>query len=410
MGRLRFSLLTALILTLLLVFPQYRSRPTQASSSSRDLVVKLALGFNIDFLIQQLGLAKNGEIKSENRIRINVPTNIDINKVVDLLKLFSDVLVIESDTDITVPVPDPREPINFTGGTAQILGSDPSSFDNQALVAFLQLESARAYSRGGGVKVAVIDTGIDLLHPRFAGRIASGGLDLVDFDSIPQDEAGGVGSGHGTFVAGLVLLVAPDAQILPIRVMSPSGVGRAFAVALAIRHAVDQGAKVINLSMGTYQRTDVVSAAIKYAMNNNCLVLAAAGNNNLEINTIYPAADINVLSIAATNLSDQKATFSNYSGKVALSAPGVDLVSTFPGGLYARWSGTSFATPLVAAESAMLLAALPADKRDDSDVKSILFKPESLVSINVFNPPEYQGKLGKGRIAPLLALQQALQY
>ena len=105
---------------------------------------------------------------------------------------------------------------------------------------------------GEGVKVAVIDTGIDLDHPGFAGRLAPAGewRDYVDGDDFPMDEPGGAGFGHGTAVAGIIVQVAPNATILPIRVLAPDGRGDVDDVVTAIDHAITVGAQVINLSLG----------------------------------------------------------------------------------------------------------------------------------------------------------------
>src|SRR5262249_32352644 len=259
----------------------------------------------------------------------------------------------EVNSEMDSPFISQGQPQNFQGGTPIILGPDSTPYTFQPLVSFFQLNSAQALSRGQNVKVAIIDTGIDLLHPRFAGHIASGGFDFLDNDTLPNDECCGGSYGHGTFVAGLVLLMAPDAQILPIRILNPNGMGNTFDLAAAIRYAADQGAKVINLSLGTdTQRPNTVHDALVYAQGKGCVINAAAGNENDGSGNMYPANEGgNVLGSGATDFSYKKAGFSNYGGCVELNAPGVNLISTFPGGLYALWSGTSFSTPQMSGEA-----------------------------------------------------------
>ena len=124
----------------------------------------------------------------------------------------------------------------------------------------INLPAAQAISKGAGVKVAVLDTGIDKTHPLFAGKLLPG-RDFVDNDNDPSEVGtSGVGAyGHGTHVAGIVLMVAPDAKIIPIRVLDQNGVGNVWTLSKALNYAAnpdgnpatDDGANIINLSLGT---------------------------------------------------------------------------------------------------------------------------------------------------------------
>src|SRR5262249_18433634 len=146
--------------------------------------------------------------------------------------------------------------------------------------------------------------------------------------------------------------------------------------------------------LGTDEQPLVMRRSISYAQNRGCVIVAAAGNSNSNVNSVFPASFGPVYSVAATDFNDKKATFSNYGQTISVSAPGVNLVSAFPGGFYASWSGTSFAAPLVSAESALLLSS----KTTNSNTAQRLIS-QSAVIIETTSPH----LLGSGRIAPLCA-------
>jgi thermitase len=225
------------------------------------------------------------------------------------------------------------------------------------------------------VKVAVVDTGVEYDHPDLAGNIAELGPDFYSGDLDPRDE-----NGHGTHVAGTigaqgnngvgVTGVNWDVGLMPIRVLGPTGSGTTAMIASGFAYAAQHGAKVVNASLGgaTFDPTlaDTISAAA------GTLFVVAAGNggadrvaddNDLSGQQIYPCsyAFANVLCVAATDLSDALASFSNYGAtSVDLAAPGVRIGSTYVGGTYVQNQGTSMATPHVAGVAALLLASNPA--------------------------------------------------
>ena len=164
---------------------------------------------------------------------------------------------------------------------AYIDGQSPPDFFGQPSLPRLHLAEAQRVSRGWGVRVAVIDTGIDFNHPAFAGRILYPNFDFVDNDGNPQEVMGGTGSGHGTFVSGLVALTAPGSLIMPLRAFGPDGSGTSFNLAKAIRFAADNGAQVINMSFGLLDRDKLIEDALEYAYQRVYMV-AAAGNDNLN--------------------------------------------------------------------------------------------------------------------------------
>lgn len=239
---------------------------------------------------------------------------------------------------------------------------------------------------GDDVVVAIIDSGVDYNHRdlknqmwKNSDEIAGDGIDNDnngyiddvrgwDFtadDNKPLDE-----NGHGTHVAGIVAAaqnnygatgIAHDAKIMPIRVLDDAGDGDFSRLARGIYYAVDNGADIINLSVGGEYNYSV-RAAIAYANSNGVLVVAATGNGALE-QPLYPArhsaAMSNVISVGAHNTNDARAWFSNYvgeSGAIQVDAPGVNVYSTLPNNGYGRYSGTSSAAPFVSGLAAMVLS------------------------------------------------------
>lgn len=207
---------------------------------------------------------------------------------------------------------------------------------------------------GVGVTVAVIDTGVEMTHPDLQGKVTKG-YDFVNDKESPEDD-----NGHGTHVAGIVAAsrndvgtvgVSHGTSIMPVKVLNSAGSGYISDVAKGIYWATDNGAQVINLSLGAPVDTDVLRRAVNYAANKGVLMVAAAGND-YGAPCQYPAAYDNVICVVATDSSNRLASFSNVGGELA--APGVSNYSTFLGGSYRYLSGTSMAAPHVAGSLAIL--------------------------------------------------------
>jgi subtilisin family serine protease len=261
----------------------------------------------------------------------------------------------------------------------------------------LRLNEAHSVSRGAGVRVAVLDTGVDMAHPTLAGKLIAG-YDFVDDDADPREQGtvDNYAYGHGTHVAGLVAQVAPDARIMPVRVLDPDGVGNIWVLAEALAYAVDpdanpqtdDGAHVINLSLGTTRRTDLLEDLLEDAAcdddeddeedededDERCLrfggavVVAAAGNLGNET-PHFPAAEQEVrglMAVAATTPGNTLASFSSRGPWVQVAAPGERIVSSVPGGGTGVWSGTSMAAPLTAGVAALTRAHNPSLKPADT--------------------------------------------
>jgi subtilisin family serine protease len=165
--------------------------------------------------------------------------------------------------------------------------------------------------------------------------------------------------GHGTMVAGLIHRVAPDAKILPLKAFSSDGTGRSSDIARAIYYAVDRGAQVINMSFTLPVVSEEVLWATAYAALRRVVLVGSAGNEGREMRA-WPAEHKHVVGVGATTLDDRRAPFSNQGYEtVKVVAPGVDLVTTYPGGHYAAVSGTSFSAALVSGTAALMYDAAP---------------------------------------------------
>ncbi len=264
----------------------------------------------------------------------------------------------------------------------------PTIWTEQPALEGLGLDQAHEIARGAGVTVAVLDTGIDLDHAALVGHLAEGGYDYVDDDATPNDDSTGVDSdgdghfdeaaGHGTHVAGIIALVAPDAEIWPARVLDSNGHGSVFIVVEAIHDAIAADVDVINLSFGIDRKVQskLLADAIKSAKDAGVVVVAAAGNDGSGAKH-YPAANKDVIGVAAMDQENRRlASFSSHGKWATVAAPGEFVVSPVPGG-FAIWSGTSMAAPFVAGQAALLKSLNPGAKLDKI-VKAIAGSSEKI--------------------------------
>ncbi|MEE8577066.1 MAG: S8 family serine peptidase, partial [candidate division Zixibacteria bacterium] len=309
--------------------------------------------------------------------------------VIDLLP---DVIYCQANYLLDAPEPvQGSQPFTDIGGTG-----DAST---QEAATTLKLPATHEVSTGTGVKVAVIDVGVELNHPMFSGMTVSG-ADYVDGDAVAMDESGGRASGHGTFVAGIVSVVAPAAEIVAYRVLDTTGSGNGFSIAEAVLQAVSDGCKVINLSIVMTGAHSTLDGAIEFAHANDVMVIAAAGNDSSN-SDLFPARDSYTLSVAALDSSNLKADFSSYGGKVDVCAPGTGIYSAYLDSSFAWWDGTSFAAPFVSGVAALLYSI--DSSASWSEIRDAI--EETAISVDSINP-DYANQLGFGLIDPVAALQQ----
>jgi thermitase len=207
--------------------------------------------------------------------------------------------------------------------------------------------------------IAIDDTGIDGSHPDLSGKIVA----RANFTTDPDVD----NNGHGSHVAGIAAAdtnngigiagTGYNTRLLSVKVLDSTGSGYYSWIANGITWSADNGAKVINLSLGGIASSQTLQNAINYAVNKGVVVVAAAGNNG-SIVPFYPANYANVVSVAATDSNDHKASWSNYGQWVTIAAPGVNILSTYQGG-YAYLSGTSMATPFVSGVAGLIWSLHP---------------------------------------------------
>jgi serine protease len=253
-----------------------------------------------------------------------------------------------------------------------------------------------------GQVVAVIDTGVDAGHPDLAGVVLPG-TDVV----APGGDGRIDPNGHGTHVAGIVGAVqgngiggaglAKGAKILPVRVMGADGNGWDYDAAQGLLWAADHGATVANLSFGGTEYSSVMAAAISYALGKGVSVVVSSGNSGLEGDPVlWPAADPGVIAVGAVDSAGARPGWSSTGNHLAVTAPGVGIISTVPGGRYGSWSGTSMAAPFVAAAAALLRHDRPG--LTPADVRTRLMMTAADLGPTGFDP-----QYGAGRVDVLAA-------
>lgn len=227
---------------------------------------------------------------------------------------------------------------------------------------------------GKGVKIGVLDTGLDSAHPDI-GRNVKGAINAIGGAASARDD-----NGHGTHVSGTIAAlrngvgvvgVAPDASVYSVKVLDNRGSGKLSSLAQGMEWCIEQQIKVVNLSLSASRDNQTFRDVVQSARKAGITMVCAAGNSGPSANTVgYPAKYIETIAVAAINDKDAVADFSSRGREVAVSAPGVEILSTWPGRRYRKSTGTSMAAPHVTGAVALLLEADPA--LTPSEIKSIL--------------------------------------
>ena len=318
----------------------------------------------------------------------------------DVLNLVNGILDAEPDQTLTIP---PNENTQSTASTAPqgLWDNTPVNYYgtsvthgyvNQPAAQIIRVAQAHSvFNVSGAGIVADIDTGVDPNHPALQGvllagydftRNQPGGSELNDISmSAPPpcqtcaaayvnqhtaamldqhtaamlDGSQYAAFGHGTMVMGVIHLVAPTAQLLPLKSFSANGNGSLSNILAAIYYAVQNHASVINMSFDLTASSTELSNAINYANKNNVILAASSGNDGKQ-EMVYPAGLQNVMGVASTNNQDQRSTFSNYGNQIVwVAAPGEGVITTYPFATYAAGWGTSFSSPMVAGTASLLV-------------------------------------------------------
>ncbi|MFC8231129.1 type VII secretion-associated serine protease mycosin [Streptomyces sp. NPDC057287] len=278
-------------------------------------------------------------------------------------------------------------------------------------------------STGKGVRVAVIDTGVDVKNKQLTKAVDTGSgrnflpknLKDENGSKIERGKENGTTDvvGHGTKVAGIIAAreakgtgftgLAPDATIIPIQQNDAEGHGTAETLALAIQHAVQADADVINISQDTanaVKPASVLKQAVDAALAKEVVIVASAGNDGLggNVKETYPASFAGVLAVAASDRNNERAAFSQSGEFVGVAAPGVDMISTVPGGGHCSDNGTSFSAPYVAGVAALIKA-----KHQDWTQEQIVAQIEQTAERSIAG---HDRLVGWGVVDPVRALTE----
>lgn len=263
-----------------------------------------------------------------------------------------------------------------------------------------------AVGMGDGVKIAILDSGVDPSHPDLVGNLIAG-YNFMDGNTDTHDTCG-----HGTAVAGTaaavsnnssgVAGVAGKAKIMPVKIAAyDSSAGGCYAyystIVSGINYAADNGARVINVSYVGIAASQAVLSAAQYAKSKGSLVFASAGNNGRDEGLTPTTA---LVMISATDENDNLASWSSYGSFVTISAPGTNIWTTNNGGGYGQWNGTSFASPLTAGVAALMMSVSPST--DNLAIESLLYSTST--DLGVAGRDAY---FGYGRVNAAAAVQAA---
>lgn len=342
-------------------------------SRADQAIVRLNPGVDPGAFAADNGATVLRVIPPENIVLLAI--NFDSDDPDALESLFDDPAVVWGERNFSAQAPEGRPRYFFSG-----IDGAPQLVNQPSLPEGLEFSPDASCVTGESVVLAVLDTGVDANHPALAANILPNGVNMVDNTFDLRDDGNGIDDdgdgqvdemvGHGTHVAGTILQVAPDASILPIKVLNSDGIGDAFFVTSGIFYAVEQGADVINISLSSTFDSQAIQDAIDFAAGQGVVIVAAAGNGNTAEPVEYPASLRPVVSVAALDADDNKTDYSNFNDLVDISAQGSDVASAYPDSRFATASGTSMSTAIVAGSIALVLERQPEIGPDD--VETIL--------------------------------------
>jgi Subtilase family len=371
-----------------------------ASAQQQGVIVRDRMGAShLSVLCPLLGCNVVGGLGDPlNQAFLVVPTSINLGALLQLLQVQTGIVDAELDQILNLQSPT----LTFIPGglsdttAVSYFGTIVwDSYVHQPANLIVRTSAAQNqfHVSGSGI-VAIIDTGLDPQHPALAPVVLPGydftrnttGADEkgdLDHSTAAVLDGGGTGLplyvtpwlaavltpagaaalgdpryaafGHGTMTAGIVHMVAPTVQILPLKAFSSDGTGYLSNILRAVYFAASQGSNVLSMSFSFYSYSTEMANAISYANSRGMICVAAAGNDGQEIR-VYPASLRNVMGIASTSDADTLSSFSNYGSQVVwVGAPGENIISTYPYNTYSSSSGTSFSTPFVSGTAALLV-------------------------------------------------------
>ena len=345
------------------------SAATQSSPSAGQIIVKFRDNGSAAGVLRQHGLGEGPGVGSTGAQLVKVPAGREL-QLVEALSRNPAVEYAEPDETVTAATADeyfPRQYALQNNGQAFTNTANTLSVAGGTADADVDAVEAWGVTTGSGIKVAVLDSGVASDNVDITPKVAARA-------NFSNGKAGEDNYGHGTHVAGIVAATAnntvgvagvcPGCTILDGKVLNDSGVGSSSSLANGINWAVNNGAKVINMSLGV-RASRTLETAVNNAWSKGVVLVAAAGNGSNQTK-IYPGAYPNVIAVAATDNTDTKASFSTYGASwVDVAAPGVNVYSTFPNHTfvlgtqnnrsfgYDVGNGTSMSSPIVAATAAL---------------------------------------------------------
>lgn len=423
---------------------------TTVEAKSFDNIKKLDLLLNENVNIQKIThdikrINPNIQITEYDEIsllHLELPVEVSPNDILTNKSIKNKIKIVGNTPDVKLNKKDLGNSIylkNAVLGESQTYSkqsiSDINTFDSKGWHVDEVTEKRKSFdiSKGKGVKIALIDSGVDYNHPLLTNSIdLTNAKSFVEGNSSVSDT-----NGHGTMVAGIIKQVAPDAKIIPYRVMGDS-TGESLWTIDAIIQAVKDGNDIINASLGTYKDEDIendkliieaFNRAINYARKNNVIVIASAGNNGLDLSEYYNnehikhlPGNIDGVNTVSAVRNNQLTSYSNYGVNIQYCAPGGDLVyldgkvdlrnwiyciypTNLDNGLshlgvpqgYSFSFGTSFSAPLVSAGAADILSYYRS-VRNNKDIKSYEIEDALAKGAEDLGEKGQDSLYGKGKI------------
>lgn len=367
------------------------------SSAKPGYVLVEASAHDIDEIAEETGATVIANIPGTEVWQVQLPPGMTETQFLALLD--DDIRVVEAERDHELDNPEGGAS-TIPAGTTELA----ASIAPQTELARIGLPAALLRGDGTGVRVAIVDTGIDPTHPFVAGALDPDGFDVLAGDADPREERDGLdqdgdglideGFGHGTFIASLIHAMAPGARLVAVRVLDTEGRGTASVLAAGITLAADRGVQVINVSIGMSEQSNAVRRAVQYARSRGALVVASVGNTGAG-DVLFPSAYSDAFAVTSVGPDDVRASFASFGSGVDLCAPGVNLLGAHPGfpSGTARWSGTSFSAALAAGGAALVLDAV-AGLSPENAGQRLRDRSQGVSAQN----PGLGGQLGEGRL------------
>ena len=346
------------------------------SALDHDLVIRFNGQVDINTTLSQYQVISSFQLANNSLYHVRISSNLTSRALISDLYSVTGLKSAEVNHAGTIVGAEAashidQRPINVLDQRPiNVLDSDPDAGTTETLFAqdFIkqtQINSVWPDTTGAGVTVAILDTGIDTAHSFLSSAISPNGYDFVDDDADPSEERNGIdtnqnglldeGWGHGSHIAGIIRTVAPDATILPIRIVDGDGFTDIFRVIQGLEYALKQGADVINLSFSIPNVSPAFEDWVEKLKNQDVMIVTSAGNNNND-NLYFPAMIKSVMTVASVDAGNVKSSFSNYGKLVDICAPGEDVLGPLPGGDFIYRSGTSMAAPIVSGIAALGLS------------------------------------------------------